>query len=181
MDALTVVHALPGRVRLRVPTRADDEGLAETVSALEGVLACTWSPRTRSMLVRYDPQATDVATIADHVAAHTGAATVSGDAGNSQTPGTLEVVVPALFARANQRLAQATRGTLDLATGVPLLLVAWAALELVRGRMAPLAWSSALWYAHGLFRDYNDAQSSQIASDLDRPARSHGVFPDSRN
>jgi hypothetical protein len=178
MDALTVVHALPGRVRLRVPPRVDDEGLAQTVSALEGVLACTWSPRTRSMLVRYDPQATDVATIADHVAAHTGAATVSGDAGNSQTPGTrLKVVVPPLFARANQRLAQATRGTLDLASGVPLLLVAWAALELVRGRTAPLAWSSAL---HGLFRDYNDTHGSQMASDLDRPARSHGVFPDSR-
>ena len=24
-----------------------------------------------------------------------------------------------------------------------------------RGRAAPLSWSSALWYAHGLFRDYN--------------------------
>ena len=83
MDALTVVHALPGRVRLRVPARVDDEGLAQTVSALEGVLACTWSPRTRSVLVRYDPHATDVATIANHVAAHTGADPVPGDAGDA--------------------------------------------------------------------------------------------------
>ena len=33
-------------------------------------------------------------------------------------------------------------------------LTLWAARELLRGRTAPLAWSSALWYAHGLFRDY---------------------------
>jgi hypothetical protein len=63
--------------------------------------------------------------------------------------------VPALFAQANQRVVAATRGTLDIASSIPLLLVGWAALELVRGRTAPLAWSSALWYAHGLFRDYN--------------------------
>ena len=31
----------------------------------------------------------------------------------------------------------------------------WALIEVVRGRTGPLAWSTALWYAHGLYRDYS--------------------------
>ena len=153
--ALTVVHALPGRIRLRLPADADDDGLAEAVSVLDGVIGCTWSPRTRGLLVRYDPRVIEAAAIAGEVADHTGvdAPAVTSN-GHAQSP-PLKLVVPALFAQANQRVAQATRGTLDIASSIPLLLVGWAALELVRGRTAPLAWSSALWYAHGLFRDYN--------------------------
>jgi Heavy metal associated domain 2 len=169
-DALTVVHALPGRVRLRVPARADDEGLAQAVSALDGVAGCTWTPRTRSLLVRYEPAVIDTATIAERVAAHTGVATPARDPERAPVPPFAELV-PSLFARVNERLARATRGTVDLATGVPLALVAWAAIELLRGRTAPLAWSSALWYAHGLFRDYNLA---------DPPWRTNGARPDSR-
>jgi hypothetical protein len=158
-DALRVVHALPGRVRLRLPAHADNEGLEQVVRALDGVAACTWSPRTRGLLVHYDPRLTDAATIADRVAGHAGIdapAEPSAQPGNGSAPAPppLGAVVPALFAQANQRVAHATRGVIDLASGIPLVLVGWAALEFLRGRTAPLAWSSALWYAHGLFRDY---------------------------
>jgi hypothetical protein len=54
----------------------------------------------------------------------------------------------------NARVARATGGRLDLAVLVPMALTAWAVRELLRAHVAPLAWSSALWYAHGLFRDY---------------------------
>jgi hypothetical protein len=185
-DALTIVHALPGRVRLRLPAAPDDDGLASAVSALDGVAACTWSPRTRGLLVRYDPHVTDAATIVHQVALHTGIdapAEATGHAGNglAAVP-QLKLVVPALFAQVNQRLAHATRGAIDLGSGIPVLLVAWAVLELVRGRTAPLAWSSALWYAHGLFRDYNDLDRPPRSNgdDLDRSPRSHGELPDSR-
>ena len=164
--AVTVVHALPGRVRLRLPAHADVEGLAQAVAGHEGVTASAWTARTRSLLVRFDPKTTDAAAIAEQVADYAGvdAPTATNDAPFVPP---LKLAVPALFARANQGLAQATRGTIDLASGVPILLVAWAALELIRGRTAPLAWSSALWYAHGLFRDYN----------LDDASRSHGDVP----
>lgn len=160
MTAIAVAHALPGRVRLRVPPRTDGEALAGTVSALEGVIACQWSPRTCGLLVSYDHHATDLATILEHVADETGlespavddAGRLSAVNGGSPSPA---LAVPTLFRQANQRVADATRGTLDLASGIPLALVVWAAIELWRGRAAPLAWSSALWYAHGLFRDYN--------------------------
>jgi hypothetical protein len=162
-DVLAVAHALPGRVRLRLPADANEEGLSDAVSALEGVIACAWTPRTRGLLVRYDPAVTDAATIVDHVADHAGVEAPEFPAGGVRhSAGALppvRVAVPALFTRANQSVAQATRGLVDLAGGLPLALVAWAAFELLRGRRAPLPWSSALWYAHGLFRDYN----------LDRP------------
>jgi hypothetical protein len=59
------------------------------------------------------------------------------------------------FNELNEEIRRRTRGTLTLGALLPVALGAWAVLELVRGRAAPLAWSSALWYAHGLFRDYN--------------------------
>jgi hypothetical protein len=52
-----------------------------------------------------------------------------------------------------------TRGLLGLGGLVPVALALWAVAEIARGRMAPLAWSTALWYAHGLFRDYNAPSS----------------------
>jgi len=54
----------------------------------------------------------------------------------------------------NSSVDHLTGGVLDLRTLAPLALVAWALLEIVRGKAGPLAWSAALWYAHGLFRDY---------------------------
>ena len=47
-----------------------------------------------------------------------------------------------------------TRGAVGLGGLVPSALILWAVAEVVRGRVRPLAWSSALWYAYGLFRDY---------------------------
>ena len=50
-------------------------------------------------------------------------------------------------------MQSATHGLLGLGGLFPVALTAWAMAEVVRGRVAPLAWSSALWYAHGLFRN----------------------------
>jgi len=59
------------------------------------------------------------------------------------------------MAELDAALARATGGLVDVRLLFPLGLFAWAAVELSRGAVARLAWSSALWYAHGLFRDYN--------------------------
>ena len=151
---IAIAHALPGRVRFRLPSHARTEGLTEAVSAISGVIDCTWTARTRSLLVRYEPSATTSSEIAERVAARIGAGVPTVETnGHSEAP--VGAVVPAMFKELNGRMARATRGKMDLASAIPLALVAWAALELLRGRTAPLAWSSALWYAHGLFRDYN--------------------------
>jgi hypothetical protein len=68
--------------------------------------------------------------------------------------GVLAAVFTEGFGVLDERVRFVTRGLLGLGTLLPVALSVWAARELVRGRAAPLAWSSALWYAHGLFRDY---------------------------
>ncbi len=59
----------------------------------------------------------------------------------------------------DRRVRRATRDMIGLGGVVPAALAIWAVRELMLGRTAPLAWSTALWYAHGLFRDYNTPPS----------------------
>src|SRR4029453_18854212 len=54
----------------------------------------------------------------------------------------------------DQRVHRTTRGLLGLGTLLPVALVTWSIAQVVRGRATPLSWTSALWYAHGLVRDY---------------------------
>lgn len=159
---LAVVHASPGRLRLRLSTGARTEGLAEAIRELSGVATCAWSPRTRGLLVQYRPDTITAGAIAKAVAERAG---VTDDATSEMldtpTPvasngrSTMSVSVEQVFGEVNRRLGRATHGALDLAGVVPVALFAWAIAELLRGRLAPLTWSSALWYAHGLFRDYH--------------------------
>jgi len=62
--------------------------------------------------------------------------------------------VSSVFSAVNARVAGTTGGAITLGVLVPAVLTLWAAREILRGRAAPLRWSSALWYAHSLFRDY---------------------------
>jgi hypothetical protein len=152
---LVVAHDIPGRLRLRVPDEVRVDALRDTLVGLPGVVACAWSPRTRSLLVRYRADA--IAT--DGILAAAAEAGVRVPAASRRTaagpPSDLGSAVRETVAALNHRVARATGGGLDLGMLVPLALTVWAGLEIVRGRVAPLAWSTALWYAHGLFRDYS--------------------------
>ncbi len=64
------------------------------------------------------------------------------------------------FGELDRGVHRITRGLVGLGTVVPVVLAVWAAREIALGRTAPLAWSTALWYAHGLFRDYNSPPAS---------------------
>ena len=168
MTGLQVVHNIPGRLRLRLPVGAETEGVPEAVDAKAGVTGCTWSPRTRSLLVRYEPERVSAAEIAASVAQHAGLVappdtlklqdivTVPAEAGTSLATG-----VRAAVGELDQRVQRTTRGVVGLAGLAVVSLTAWALGEIVRGRGRPIAWSTALWYAHGLFRDYTSAPSSE--------------------
>jgi hypothetical protein len=55
---VTLVHALPGRVRARLSVAPPDpERFAQAVKGHPGLHAVTYTPATRSVLVRYDPPA----------------------------------------------------------------------------------------------------------------------------
>jgi hypothetical protein len=152
---LVVAHDIPGRLRLRMPPGTRIEPLRATLGALPGVVGSAWSPRTRSLLVDYRPGDIGSDAILEAAATEVGA-DVSGaaPATRGEPPENLAVAVRETFSDLNRRVTRATGGGLDLGILVPLALTVWAGIEMFRGRVAPLAWSTALWYAHGLFRDY---------------------------
>jgi hypothetical protein len=138
-----------------VPPAARVDGLVDAVLALPGVRAASWSPRTRGLLVLHDNA--DTAAILDTIARHAGVARVADGSASAPNgaPPTLAAAATSLFGEVNARVSGATRGLVTLGSLVPLALTVWAGREILRGRTGPLAWSTALWYAHGLFRDYN--------------------------
>jgi hypothetical protein len=76
-----------------------------------------------------------------------------------QQPATLAAAVIGTASEVDRAVRLTTRGALGLGGLVPAALALWALVEIWRGRTGPLAWSTALWYAHGLFRDYNTPSS----------------------
>lgn len=161
MSELLIVHDIPGRLRLRLSAGVAADGLAEAVRREPGVVGCTWSPRTRGLLVLYRAEVTDATAVAGAVARLCGAeAPAAGaDPGHQPIVGEPGVALAAGLRAAarvlDARVQRATRGAVGLAGLLPLALAGWAVGELVRGRTGPLAWSTALWYAHGLYRDYS--------------------------
>jgi hypothetical protein len=161
MNALHVAHDIPGRLRLRLPPGASTDGLTAAISAVPGVIHSTWSARTRSLLVSYDPQHGDRTAIVEAVAQTTGldrpgergngAASTPhrGEAGALLISGVREIV-----GEVDQRVQRTTRGLFGLGTLLPVMLATWGITQVIRGRATPLSWSSALWYAHGLIREY---------------------------
>jgi hypothetical protein len=159
MSALRVAHDIPGRLRLRLPVGVSVEGLIDAVAAQPGVQACTWSPRTRSLLVVYQPGSATTAGILETVAHHTSLAVAfNGESPQASKPVEAEDALARGVRDAardlDHRVRRVTRGVVGLSGLLPSALILWAVAEVVRGRVRPLAWTSALWYAHGLFRDY---------------------------
>lgn len=159
---IRVVHDIPGRLRVRLPASADGAGAAERVRSLAGVEHCAWSPRTEGLLTVYEsPVSAD--TIIQAVRDATGLdadvdAANPSDAAPDARP-TLGTAVAGAAGEIDRRLRAVTRDAVGLGSLVPVALTVWAARELLLGRAGPLAWSTALWYAHGLFRDYNTPAS----------------------
>jgi hypothetical protein len=157
MHALVVAQDIPGRLRVRVPLGARTGGLEETVRAVPGVTRCTWTPRTRSLLVLYEPGAEHAGGVLAAVTHATGLAEPAPETAPAVPPEPGTAVAQAareMFGEIDKRVVRATKGLVGLGGLFPVALAAWAVAEVARGRVAPLAWSSALWYAHGLFRDY---------------------------
>jgi hypothetical protein len=159
MSELRVVHSSPGRLRVRIPPAAPADDLAAAVLQEAGVVGSRWSARTRSLLVLYRPDTASADALTDTVARLTGTrrapASTEPAPVSSEPGGTLAGGLRGAARLLDQRVQGATRGVLDLGRLVPAALIGWALIEVVRGRTGPLAWSTALWYAHGLYRDYS--------------------------
>lgn len=158
---LRIVHALPGRLRLRVPAHVRADELVELIRGLAGVQSWFWSERTRGLLILFDAQTISAGAIIQAVARQFRIDTnqaqdpsLAQHPDGAKPPSTFASGVAETFGELDRHLQRTTRGLLSVGVLVPIALTLWAARELALGRAAPLAWSSALWYAHGLFRDY---------------------------
>src|SRR5262245_8761043 len=142
-----MVHHIPGRLRLRVPAGLAADPLGDAIRDLPGVRSCTWTPRTRSLLVLYEPGTATEESIVSAIEEH-GAVVVppeisdstssepSGSQSvsrNSSEPPTLAGVVMDAFGQIDRRVRHATHGTMGLGEVVPLGLALWAVRELVLG------------------------------------------------
>jgi len=147
---------MPGRLRVRVPPELDLPRLAEAMSGEPGVVSATWSPRTRSLLLISD----GARDLKEALARHSGRALSEPPPHvptgiRAQEPG--EVVTAAVqngVAEISAKVRHATHGLMGLGGLMSVALSTWAVSQIVRGRANPLSWTSALWYSHGLFRDY---------------------------
>lgn len=136
----TVVHFLPGRVRLRFRgmTATDLATLREQLASLPGVAEVQADSRTGSMLIRGDAVSYDALDAASRRAGH------ALERAEEARP--LIDHLSNRFEAADHRLRQATGGGLDIAGLAVLGLLGTAFVQLVRGRIAGPA-LTILWYA----------------------------------
>ncbi len=157
---LHVVHSIPGRLRVRLPTNAHVPGLEEQLLAHSGVRAARHSPRTRSVVIQYHPEDTTVKTLLDALSAITG---IEADAGFEVGDLPLSQSITHAVSRVNTALTRHTANQIDLPTLLALSLGGWAVLQIVRGRARPLPWPTALWYAYELFRHHGQVRGQTLA------------------
>ena len=141
-----VVHAMRGRLRVRVPDRRRDAGYfagaAAHLAACPGITAVEANIRTGSLLISHTVDAAAVDGYARAGKLFAMAAAPAADA--TATPPSEQWF--AAIASANRHFAAASGGRGDLRTMLAALFLVMAIVQAARGRIAVPA-ISALWYA----------------------------------
>jgi hypothetical protein len=116
---LKVVHNIPGRLRVRLPTHAHLPGLEVQLLAHSGVRAARHVPRTRSVVIQYHPEETTAETLLHALAAITG---IEVDAGFAVGDLPLSESITGAVSRVNTALTRHTANQIDLPTLLALSL-----------------------------------------------------------
>lgn len=161
MSRVSVIHHVPGRLRIRLPRTASSRHVEKRLLQHRGIRACRPSASAHSIVVEYQPSETDANAILSVVASVLGLPpeAISEPDGDERHPLSRRLV--RFVARVNGRIATMTRGNVDLQVLLALTLIAWAGRQVVRGRARELPWSAALWYAYELFRHHSRAAALQ--------------------
>src|SRR5262245_8521373 len=155
-SSIRIVHSIPGRLRLRLPAHVDAELVTHSVQDLAGGVSCVSALRTRGLLVLYRPEVSIEAILeAVREGAGDSALVESRTDASDEAGPVLGAAVSGAAIQLDRGVRQVTGNLVGLGGLIPAALVIWAVRELMLGCAAPLAGSSALWSAHGLFRDYN--------------------------
>jgi hypothetical protein len=155
-----VVHAVPGRVRVRL----DEGGLSEDTAArlrsaietVPGVVSVRANPRTASLVIQYDPDSLDVgAVIARSRAANLLVELPDPDAHGPPVmpPSEVATRIQRAFGDIDARLHELSAGRWNLRSVVPAAFGVLALRAILRdpGALAAAPWYVLAWYAFDSF------------------------------
>jgi copper chaperone CopZ len=153
-----VVHASPGRIRVKVPKSAVGSAALrdaeQALSAQPGVRQVRVNPAAASVVVDYDPEAVSLPALFAAIA-RAGVTIEPVDArkeGSRSTDGLyLGKPVEKVAGAANQQVAKLTGGAADLRVLVPVGLGALALREILSGRLGAAPWYTLLWWTFDSF------------------------------
>lgn len=164
---VTVVHALPGRLRLKVPRVKGDAAFArrveERLRAVPALRQVTAVPLTGSVVVHYDPHAI---TSPPALLALSEAATELFPGLNLEelprlltleesTPtaptSSLAAVLVGFFSRLNSQVSAATGGLIDLKMLLPLSLFGLGVRALLTDSKLKPSWYDYFWFGFSIF------------------------------
>lgn len=168
---VTLVSALPGRVRIRLDRTARSpesiRELAELLAGLVGVREVQVNPATGSYLVFYDPEAVDITQL--YVAAQAAKFNfvlpgISPEGAPQGDVSELARAVNSYFGQLDRILSGFTGGKLDAKVLAPMALGAVAVRQLfVQGAsLSSAPWYVLLWYSFDLFTKFNLKKRSQV-------------------
>ncbi len=166
---MQVVHASPGRLRLKVPHEALESAAVlratEALIAMSGIREVSKNPLTGSVLIQFDPNITGLPQMWAAVAG-TGInlSMPQQNGSNGATRPIIGEAIMSFFGRADQRLSEMTGGAADLRTVVPIGLVVLAAREVLAGRLGAAPWYTLLWYAYSSFDKLQEHKPSGDSS-----------------
>jgi hypothetical protein len=167
-DALSVqvVHASPGRLRLRVPGAALENGAlgraAQALTDVAGVQQVRPNALASSLVVHYDGGVVGTVALLDALARAGLIVVVGSPAPVAAADGSrVARSIESFFGTADGRVERLTRGTVDLRTLVPLGLGALAVREILAGRVGPAPWFTLAWWAFDSFLKLQERRAPQ--------------------
>ena len=154
MADISVMHHIPGRLRVRLPAEVSGRRIEQRLLQHAGVKAVRRSRRARSLVIEYEPSQTDASGILEVLASVLGLPPEAISDPDRKTSTPLSRAFVHAVRRLDRRVVNLTNHHVDLQSLLALSLVAWALRQILGGRARELPWSTALWYAYELFRHH---------------------------
>ncbi|MEW6218754.1 MAG: HMA2 domain-containing protein [Thermodesulfobacteriota bacterium] len=145
-----LAHQLPGRARLRIPSRQGDPvffaGLEPQLLALPGCLAVVSHAPRGSLVVHHTGSLQALARQARQAGLFDLAAGPEAKRPWAQGPVSVAVALRQEVRAADQQVRRATGGRFDLPTLAGIGLLGAGVLQILRGNLRAPAWYTLFWY-----------------------------------
>jgi hypothetical protein len=157
---LDIVHASPGRIRLREHTNGfiarghdDFDAACDRLDRLDGVDEVRFVPLARSIVVEFDPDERSVDSVLTEIedaGVHVETPPEPAGPGPDRASSVGDAIADAGM-RADTRLSEVSGRLLDMRTVMPLAFVALAARAYAKGPRQGPEWHQLLWWAFDSF------------------------------